>query len=154
MRQYLWYNAVLRQWPKDLYEELEAGDHLFPTTIHVLASGVQKLARTMKLQEGVRLYRGLGGTTDMPVLFFRADACGRRGYAELGFMSTTEDKAVATQYSGVKEGRPLPMVLELVVRQYTLLHTDQRPISLMQSSSMRDRYANLLPDERLSSTMY
>ena len=69
MRQFYWYNASLRQWPTDLYEELKAGGHLFPTTIHVLASAVQKIARTSKIPEGTRLYRGLGGTMDLPEVF-------------------------------------------------------------------------------------
>jgi hypothetical protein len=84
---------------------------------HVLALAVQKLARKSKIPEGTRLYRGLGGTTDLPRAFFLADAFGRRGYAEWGFMSTTMNKAVAMQYSGVGEGLPLPLVLDVAVRE-------------------------------------
>ena len=115
MRQFFWYNGSLRRWPKELYEELKGGGHLFATTIHVLVSAVLKLSRATKLPEGLRLYRGLGGTTDLPEAFFRADGCGRRGYAEWGFMSTTMNTAVAMQDSGVGEGRPLPMVLDVAV---------------------------------------
>ena len=40
---------------------------------------------------------------------------GCRGFAEWAFMSTTADKSVAVQYSGVKEGRPKAMVLVITV---------------------------------------
>jgi hypothetical protein len=83
--------------------------------VHVLDSAVQKVARVMKLPEGLRLYRGLGGLMDLPEQFFRADEHGCKGFAEWGFMSTTSDKAIALQYSGAGEGRPLPMVMEMVV---------------------------------------
>ncbi len=32
---------------------------------------------------------------------------------EWGFMSTTADKAVAIQYSGIKEGKPFPIIFEI-----------------------------------------
>ena len=50
---------------------------------------------------------------DLPDGFFKPDEHGCRGFAEWGFMSTTSDKAIAIQYSGVKEGRPAAMVLVL-----------------------------------------
>ena len=52
---------------------------------------------------------------ELPDHFFKLNEQGQRGYAEWGFMSTTEEKAVALQYSGVGEGLPLPMVLVLEV---------------------------------------
>ena len=55
------YNSVLRRWPADVYEPLRAGGNLFPTTVHVLVSAVQKIARSTELPEGLLLYRGLGG---------------------------------------------------------------------------------------------
>jgi hypothetical protein len=113
--QYYLHNAILRQ--SDKYPELKALGRVFTTTIHVLVSAVLKLSRAMKLPEGLRLYRGLGGTMDLPEAFFHADECGRRGFTEWGFMSTTADKAIEIQYSGVMEGRPLPMVLEVAVRE-------------------------------------
>jgi hypothetical protein len=94
---------------------MEAEGNLYATTIHVLVSAVQKVARVMKLPEGLRLYRGMGGLMDLPDQFFRADEHGCKGFAEWGFMSTTSDKAIALQYSGAGEGRPLPMVMEMVV---------------------------------------
>ena len=48
---------------------------------------------------------------ELPDDFWKADDQGRRGYAEWGFMSTTSSKSIALLYSGVKEGKPLPMVL-------------------------------------------
>jgi ankyrin repeat protein len=112
--QYQVYNSILRQWPKDFYEVLKSHDNLFTTTIHVLVSAVQKIARVMKLPEGLLLYRGLG-CTELPGHFWKAAATGCRGFAEWGFMSTTSDKSIAIQYSGVKEGKPLAMLFEIQV---------------------------------------
>jgi hypothetical protein len=69
----------------------------------------------MRLPDGLQLYRGLGGLTDLPASFFCRDKQGCRGYAEWAFMSTTADKAVAVHYSGVREGRPKAMVLVITV---------------------------------------
>jgi hypothetical protein len=66
----------------------------FKTTIFVLISAVQKVARAMKLPEGLKLYRGMGGLMDLPEKFFRADPQGRKGFVEWGFMSTTSDLKV------------------------------------------------------------
>jgi hypothetical protein len=73
---------------------MELAGNLYTTTISVLVSAVQKIAREMKLPEGLRLYRGLGGLVDLPKGFFTADPQGRKGFVEWGFMSTTSDKQV------------------------------------------------------------
>jgi hypothetical protein len=77
----------------------------------VLASAVIKLARHVKISEGQLLYRGLGGTLELPDCFFKADAQGRSGFCEWSFMSTTGEKKVAVQYSGVAEKRPAATVM-------------------------------------------
>jgi hypothetical protein len=105
------YNAVLRRFPEHIFSVFRDGGNLFPTTIFVLVSAIQKLARVVHVREGTHLYRGLGGLMELPECFFRPDQHGRRGYTEWGFMSTTSNKAVALQYSGVREGRPAAMVL-------------------------------------------
>jgi hypothetical protein len=71
----------------------EAGN-LYTTTISVLVSAVQKIARAMKLREGLLLFRGLGRLMDLPKEFFAADPQGRKGFVEWGFMSTTSDEQV------------------------------------------------------------
>lgn len=91
------YNAILRRFPSDVYGKFAAGGNLYATTIHVLVSAVVKIARVMRLPPGLELFRGLGGRMDLPDSFRRADANGRRGYAEFGFLSTTSDKEVAIQ---------------------------------------------------------
>ena len=68
-----------------LYGRFAAGGNLYATTIHVLVSAVVKIARVMRLPPGLELFRGLGGRMDLPDSFRRADANGRRGYAEFGF---------------------------------------------------------------------
>jgi hypothetical protein len=77
----------------------------------VLVSAVQKLSRSVKIPDGTLLYRGLGGTLDLPDPFFRPDGLGCKGYAEWAFLSTTANKEIALQYSGVREGKPKAMVL-------------------------------------------
>ena len=108
------YNCILRRFPQDMYQVFEAGENSFATTIHVLVSAVHKIARTMKIPNGLVLYAGLGGLMELPERFWHADARGCKGYVEWGFRSTTSDKAVALQYSGVQQGRPLAMVMEIV----------------------------------------
>ena len=105
--QFMLYNAVLRRWPA---KDCERGNS-YPSTIHVLVSAVMKLSQTTFFPEGALLYRGTGGRMALPAQFSRADRHGCRGFTEWGFMSTTSSKRVAIQYSGVREGRPLPKVL-------------------------------------------
>jgi hypothetical protein len=109
--QFALYNAVLRRWPKG---DSECGN-LYTTTAHVLVSGVLKLARVTKFPEGMRVYRGTGGRMALPLKFYQADECGRKGFTEWAFMSTTVNRAVAEQYSGVREGHAVPTVLVINV---------------------------------------
>jgi len=111
------YNAVLRQFPADIYSVFKDGNNLFPTTIFVLVSAVNKLSRCMNIPPGTLLYRGLGGTLEFPDRFTCADPdCvtpNALGFLEYGFMSTTADKNVAVQYSGVKEGKPRAGIFQI-----------------------------------------
>ena len=91
------YNAILRRFPSDVYGRFAAGGNLYATTMHVLVSAVAKITRSMRLPPGLELFRGLGGRMDLPDCFRRADANGRRGYTEYGFLSTTSDREVAIQ---------------------------------------------------------
>ncbi len=91
------YNAILRRFPSDVYGKFAAGGNLYATTIHALASAVVKIARVMKLPPGLELFRGLGGRMGLPDSFRGADAHGRRGYTEFGFLSTTSNKDVAIE---------------------------------------------------------
>jgi hypothetical protein len=92
--QFVWYNAALRQFPQKDYERMKKTGNLYTTTISVLVSAVQKIARAIKLPEGLRLFRGLGGLVDLPREFFTADRQGHKGFVEWGFMSTTSDEKV------------------------------------------------------------
>jgi hypothetical protein len=91
--QFACYNAVLRRFPTELCERMGS----FTTTIFVLISAVKKVARVMKLPEGLRLYRGMGGLVDLPLEFFHSDAQGVKGFVEWGFMSTTSNLEVGTE---------------------------------------------------------
>ncbi len=92
--QYVLYNAALRQYPRVDYERMKEAGNLYTTSISVLVSAVQKMARAIKLTEGLRLFRGLGGLVDLPTEFFTADRQGRKGFVEWGFMSTTSIEEV------------------------------------------------------------
>jgi hypothetical protein len=112
--QYEIYNCMLRRQPEDRFKVFEKGGNLFSTTIAVLTSAVQKLARITPLREGTALYRGLDRRMELPDSFFRPDDRGRRGFAEWGFFSTTQKKEMALKYSGARadlQGSALPMVM-------------------------------------------
>lgn len=108
---YAIYNPILRRYPVEIYERFRDGDNLFTTTISVLVSAVQKVARSVPIPEGTKLYRGLGGLMDLPDSFFHGDEDGCKGFTEWAFMSTTANKEVALQYSGAQLGRPKAMVM-------------------------------------------
>jgi hypothetical protein len=107
------YNGILRRFPKELYDVFAESDNRFSTTIFVLVSAVQKLSRCMNIPAGMMLYRGLGGTLELPDSFTTADENGCKGYCEFGFMSTTADRKVAVQYSGVKDKKPQASIMEI-----------------------------------------
>ena len=104
---------MLRRWPAEIYQALKDGNNVYTTTIYVLASAVISISRETKLRLGMKLYRGLGGDKTFPPHFYQSDEKGRRGMLEWGFMSTTADKAIAIQYSGVQQGKPFPTIIEI-----------------------------------------
>jgi hypothetical protein len=68
-------------------------------------SGVSKLSRITAIPAGRRLYRGLSGML-LPEAFWRdRDGRGFLGGVELGLMSTTADRDIAIQYSGLERRR-------------------------------------------------
>ena len=70
------YNAILRRYPADIYKIYEATDNTFPTTIFVLVSAIQTLSRCMNIPAGTLLYRGLGGSMELPdTSFVPSDKC-------------------------------------------------------------------------------
>ena len=99
--QFFCFNAVLRKFPTELCERMGS----FTTTIFVLISSVQKVARIMKLPEGLRLYRGMGGLMALPQKFFHSDPQGRKGFVEWGFMSTTSDLKVGKASEVVRSNK-------------------------------------------------
>ncbi len=77
--------------------QIKATGNEYATTISVLVSAVHNIANTMRLPEGLRLFRGLGGLMDLPREFSVADkekGIGCKGFVEWGFMSTTSDMQV------------------------------------------------------------
>lgn len=101
---------VLRQWPKEQYNDLNG--NLYTATIHCLVSGITKVSRVTQIPEGLLLYRGFGGLK-LPKQFYVAPESGYKGFVEWGFISTTSDKAIAIQYTGIAKGRPFPTVIQV-----------------------------------------
>ena len=111
------YNAILRRYPADIYNVYETADNTFPTTIFILVSAIQKLSRCMNIPAGTLLYRGLGGSMELPDTFFvpshKCITPNALGYCEFAFMSTTQDRSVAVQYSGVRDNKPKASIMEI-----------------------------------------
>ena len=103
---YMKYNPCLRQGRTE-------GKNMFATTIFVLVSAVQKIARVTQISPELVLYCGLGNVSDLPKSFWRPDKFGSRGWTEFGFRSTSADKTVALDYSGINQGNPHPMVIAI-----------------------------------------
>jgi len=112
---YMLYNCVLAQWssPPALWDTLRSGNNLFTTTLCVLVSAVQKLSAFTVIPDGLRLYRGTGGLARLPSHFTQPDEHNCRGMTEWGFLSSSTNKSVALDYSGVLQGRPHAIVLEI-----------------------------------------
>ena len=112
---YMIYNCVLARWsnPPSLWQTLSDGSNRFTTTLSVLVSAVQKLSAVAAIPDGLRLYRGTGGLTYLPEHFTMPDEHNCKGMTEWGFFSCSTDKRVALRFSGVEEGRPHAMVLEV-----------------------------------------
>ena len=85
--------------------------NLFTTTIFALVSAIQKLSRTMVVPPGTLLYRGMGGTLDMPDCFYATDKHGCSGYCDLAFMSTSGSREEAISYSGLASGKPKAAIM-------------------------------------------
>jgi ankyrin repeat protein/uncharacterized protein YggL (DUF469 family) len=104
------YNTELRS-----SKERQCAPH-YQTTIFVISSAIVKLTRAQNIPCGMVLFRGLGGDVDLPSHFYRSDSLGCKGFTEPGFMSTTKLRETAIHYSGLKEGKPFPVILEMHVR--------------------------------------
>ena len=76
------YNEVLRG---ALHRKKQKGQFSYVTTIHMINSGILKLASASPLPPSRKVYRGLSGMR-LPECFFVDDASGCRGGVELAFM--------------------------------------------------------------------
>ena len=107
----------------------------YTTTIHVLVSAVVRLARVAKVPEARVVSRGMGGMV-LGEKWFSPDARGTRGGVELGFLSTTLNRRVALEYSGVKKKRGIVLEMEIgavdngaqlgFISQYPGVHMDKQ----------------------------
>jgi hypothetical protein len=102
------WNQVLRSGNSKDRKGLPA----YTTTIHVLVSAVVRLARVAKVPDKRVVYRGLGGMV-LGEEWFARDARGTRGGVEFGFLSTTLERSVALEYSGVKKNRGIVLEIEI-----------------------------------------
>ena len=93
------------QWKAvDINAWVERSGHKFTNTVHALASAVKKLQGLAAEEPSTRLYRGLGG---LDVAAFVASC----GFTDKAFMSTTKDRKIALEYSGVKTAGTVGTVL-------------------------------------------
>jgi len=105
------YNLVLRQGPADLFQALKG--NLYSTTIHCLVSGVTKISRVTEIPDNLILYRGLGNLKLPDHFYKRTEKAEYKGFVEWGFMSTTSDKKVAIEYTGIAKGKKMPTLLKI-----------------------------------------
>ena len=73
--------------------------NLYTTSVHILVSASIKLSRKSETPPVRKVFRGLG-RMKLGKQWFQDGQCG----VELGFMSTTSNRDVALEYSGVKTG--------------------------------------------------
>ena len=125
---YVKYNAALRAEGGPFLEKrwrwLCQGNR-YTTTLHVINSAVVKLS---KLQNACKVYRGISGGM-LPEQFWAEDEAGVRGGCEFGFLSTTTDAAVATEYaaSGGKAGIVFEISMGMIDRGASLSWLSQYP---------------------------
>ena len=110
--QYIIYNTILRRFPEKNFKEISETGNVYSTTIHCLVSGITKVSRSTKLPDGLVLYRGIGGILLHERFEHRLDG-EYRGFVEWGFMSTTANKEIALQYTGVDKGKPFATLLKI-----------------------------------------
>ena len=76
----------------------------YVTTIHVVVSGIIKTSGVMEVPPNRKVWRGLGGRL-LPASFAQENEYGNRSGVEAALMSTTTNPEVATQYSGLNDGK-------------------------------------------------
>jgi hypothetical protein len=108
------YNASLRKFPQDVFDELNG--NRYTTTIHAVVSAIIKLSKVWQLPPSRKVYRGLSGMV-LPKAFWKKDSFGCRGGVEYACMSTTTDRNVAIQYTKGRDGTYQPTIFEIEVGQ-------------------------------------
>ena len=93
--------------------DMEGGSSAYRTTIHMISSGIVKLAESMRRPETRKIYRGLSGMK-LPDCFYEEDQLGWKGAVEVAFMSCTLKREVALQYLG--HGK-MPIMFEIETSQ-------------------------------------
>jgi hypothetical protein len=113
MAQFQIYNSMLRRFPRDVYEVFKEAGNRFSSTLFALVSALVKLSRVETVKPGTKLYRGMGGSFQLPDSFYSPDEFGTRGYVENAFLSCQTDFQVALQWSGAKSDprKPFPSVM-------------------------------------------
>jgi hypothetical protein len=125
---YMVYNCLLARFskPPELFQTFEAGGNFYPTTLSVLVSAVQKLSHHTPIPNDLILYRGTGGCVSLPHNFTEPDRFNCKGMTDWGFWSSTKNKQVALDFSGVRENKPRPMILQF------------RPTAVDRGASVQD----------------
>jgi len=114
LRRYRAKQAKAKQGNTKVPEAVEAEDEVeYRTTIHMISSGIVKLAEEMPRPESRMIYRGLSGM-QLPSCFYKGDSLGWKGAVEVAFMSCTLKRDVALEYIGKGS---LPTLFEIETSQ-------------------------------------
>jgi hypothetical protein len=106
------WNGLLRKMPLTSSSGSEFKGNKYTTTIHTLVSAVLKISKITKVPAGRRVFRGLGGLV-LDQNWLNKDQRGCRGGVELGFLSTTTNREIALEYSGVANRRGIIMDIDV-----------------------------------------
>ena len=103
------WNSLLRKipFPKNGFK-----DNRYATTIHTLVSAVVKTSKKTKIPASRKVYRGLSGML-LDERWLVGDERSVKGGVEYGFLSTTQNKRVAMEYSGVRKNRGVVFEMEV-----------------------------------------
>ena len=89
-------SALLRRFPEKRFKAFDENNNLYSTTIFVLTSAIQKVARSAKIVEGTPFYRGLGGGDGAPRCLLEGRRSGPSWICRMGIHEHNEQQIHCT----------------------------------------------------------